>query len=326
MTEVPTSYEVERIGAVPPLGRTYRRVLGRTAQAVIGAGSAGSLPKVALRSGTTTPDAAHLTAYQQLVGAPVDDTLPPGFVHVLGFPLAVALMARTDFPFSPLGMIHVSNRVIQRRPVRLGEPLTLTAWAHDAREHRRGTTVELSVTAEVGGEPVWSGRSTYLSKGAVPAGLEREPLPADADDQRGRREDAIPAQPQALWTVTEADIHTYAQVSGDHNPIHTSWLGARAFGFRQRIAHGMYTAARALHAAGRPGSTIWDVEFGSPVPLPSKVAFAQVSAGASVATKGAVTGQEESVPRDVTPRRKMVVWDPRRGKVHLTAGVTPLDV
>lgn len=322
MTEAPTSYEVESVGAVPPLGRTYRKVLGRTAQAVIGAGPAGHLPEIALRSSPTTTDAAHLTAYQQLLGAPVDDTLPPGFVHVLGFPLAVALMARSDFPFSPLGMIHVANRVVQRRPARLDEALTLTAWAHDAREHRRGTTVELSVTAESDGELVWSGRSTYLSKGPVPSGLERGPA---AEVPHDRREQVVPERAQALWTVTESDIHTYAQLSGDRNPIHTSRLGARAFGFSGRIAHGMYTASRALHAAGRPGSTIWDVEFGSPVPLPSKVAFSQVNSGPAGSESGGETALPDGGRPTATPRRRMVVWDPRRGKVHLTAEATPLD-
>ncbi|MGO1738283.1 MAG: MaoC family dehydratase [Actinomycetaceae bacterium] len=323
MTEAPTSYGVESVGTVPALGETYRRVLGRTAQAAIGTKPAASLPEVALTARPVTADAGHLTAYQHLVGAPVDDALPPGFVHVLGFPLAVALMARADFPFSPLGMIHVGNRVVQRRPVRLDEELELSAWAHDAREHRRGTTVELSVTAEApGGDVVWTGRSTYLTKSTAPEGLERSAPVAGSGE---RREQQIPDRPQALWTVTEADIHTYAQVSGDRNPIHTSRLGARAFGFKGRIAHGMYTAARALHATVRPGSTIWDVEFSSPVPLPSKVAFAQVSEGLEVAAEDGEPRLPDADAQHATPRRRMVVWDPKRRKIHLTGTATQLD-
>ena len=40
----------------------------------------------------------------------------------------------------------------------------------------------------------------------------------------------------------------YAEVSGDHNPIHTSRIGARLFGFPRPIAHGMWTQARCLAA------------------------------------------------------------------------------
>jgi acyl dehydratase len=239
-------------------------------------------------------------------------------VHVLGFPLAMTLMARADFPLAPLGMVHVANRIEQVRPVRLGEEVGLTAWAHGAREHRRGTTVELEVAAEVGGEVVWTGRSTYLSKGAVPPGLTREPAPGE------RTVAEIPAHAQALWSVSPAEIHTYAQVSGDRNPIHTSRLGARAFGFSGRIAHGMYSAARALHSVRLPDAFTWDVQFASPLPVPGKAAFAQVRGGVETFGASAEGVREESRSRNGSTNVAMMVWLPRRRKTHLTATVTPL--
>ena len=62
----------------------------------------------------------------------------------------------------------------------------------------------------------------------------------------------------------------YAGVSGDVNPIHLHPLTARAFGFPRAIAHGMWTAARALAALeGRlPDALTCDVAFGKPVLLP----------------------------------------------------------
>jgi acyl dehydratase len=73
----------------------------------------------------------------------------------------------------------------------------------------------------------------------------------------------------------------YAEVSGDHNPIHTSRLGARLFGFPGPIAHGMWSKARCLAALeGRlPGAYTVDVAFKLPVPLPSTVAFTAAPAG-----------------------------------------------
>ncbi|MGC5615035.1 MaoC family dehydratase [Georgenia sp. Z1491] len=317
----PSSYRIEDVGDVPPLGETYLAVLARSARAVLATRSAAGLPEVALTAGPVRAEPEHLTAYQHLLGAPVDDTVPPGLVHVLAFPLAVSLMARADFPFSPLGAIHVANRIEQLRPVELGEELTLTAWAHDAREHRRGTTVELSVLARtLDGEAVWSGRASYLSKGSVPDGLERGPAPEP------RPTVDLPERPQALWAVSESDIHTYAQVSGDRNPVHTSWLGARAFGFPRRIAHGMYTAARAMHAMGRPGATAWDVDFGSPVIIPARVAFAQVT-DASEPSRSTPDGEQPAGDAPHGPiTSRAVVWDPRRGKVHLTSSVTTWTV
>jgi acyl dehydratase len=73
----------------------------------------------------------------------------------------------------------------------------------------------------------------------------------------------------------------YAEVSGDHNPIHTSRLGARLLGFPTPIAHGMWSKARCLAALeGRlPQRYAVDVAFKLPVPLPSTVAFTATQAG-----------------------------------------------
>ncbi|MFD0787986.1 MaoC family dehydratase, partial [Micromonospora azadirachtae] len=67
----------------------------------------------------------------------------------------------------------------------------------------------------------------------------------------------------------------YARVSGDHNPIHTSRLGARLFGFRRPIAHGMWSKARCLAALENrlPDACTVEVTFKLPVPLPSTVNF-----------------------------------------------------
>jgi 3-hydroxybutyryl-CoA dehydratase len=44
-------------------------------------------------------------------------------------------------------------------------------------------------------------------------------------------------------TVTEADIATFAGVSGDFNPVHVNEEFAKGTMFKGRIAHGMLTAA-----------------------------------------------------------------------------------
>ena len=40
----------------------------------------------------------------------------------------------------------------------------------------------------------------------------------------------------------------YAAISGDYNPIHLGALSAKLFGFKQAIAHGMWSKARCLAA------------------------------------------------------------------------------
>jgi 3-hydroxybutyryl-CoA dehydratase len=46
-----------------------------------------------------------------------------------------------------------------------------------------------------------------------------------------------------MRTVMDKDLHLFAQVSGDTNPIHISDSFAARSKFGQRIAHGMFTAS-----------------------------------------------------------------------------------
>ena len=70
-------------------------------------------------------------------------------------------------------------------------------------------------------------------------------------------------------------------MSGDRNPIHTSRLGARVFGFPRTIAHGMWSKARCLAALAPrlPAAYTVEVAFKRPVPLPSTVTFATAPDG-----------------------------------------------
>jgi acyl dehydratase len=257
------------------------------------------LPAVQLMVHGVHPDADRLTAYQQLVGETVADALPAGFLHVLAFPVATAVMTRPGFPLPLLGMVHLANRVQQRRQVLLGETLDIRVHAAALRAHRKGATVDLVAEVSVDGTVVWRGESSYLAKGVRLAG-------DDAAEAAAVRPSFEPPTPTAAWRLGTDVGRRYATVSGDRNPIHTSTLAAKAFGFPRRIAHGMYTAARALADVGpaaRGEAFVWEVEFARPVLLPSTVAV-------------------RIAPDDETPAgpagHRLTVWSPRTGAVHVT--------
>lgn len=304
MTTAPAGPGVEgqvvELPGTPSLGGLYGRgVLGSaraaaTRQRSVGAGS---LPTARLRVAGVRPDATRLSDYQHLVREQASDVLPAGFVHVLTFPVATALMVRPDFPLPLLGMVHVANRVEQRRGVRLGEDVDVEVHVRDLTAHRAGVTVDVVADVSVDGEPVWHGVSTYLAKGIRLAGAERP----DAAE----RSPFEPPVPTGQWRLGADVGRRYAAVSGDRNPIHTTTLAAKAFGFPRTIAHGMYTAARALAAVGpaRGEAFRWDVEFAKPVLLPSTVAVRVAPDGGGF---------------------RYAAWNGRRGVPHLTGAVTPL--
>src|SRR5699024_167792 len=133
----------QTLSPVPTLGSLYAQALSRTARlAMTRPAGDGRLPQVAYTA-ELRADAAGLSAYQTLLGEAGTDELPAGYVHVLAFPLAMALMVRPDFPLPVLGLVHVENRVVQRRAVRLEDALTVRAGAGPRRPHRRVPQVDL---------------------------------------------------------------------------------------------------------------------------------------------------------------------------------------
>jgi acyl dehydratase len=170
-------------------------------------------------------------------------------------------MVRDDFPLPLLGMVHLANTVTQHRPVMLGESIDVTVHAERLAAHHRGVSVDLVAQASVADEVVWRGVSTYLAKGYR--------LPAGDRVERSERPEWHAPSPTGVWRLPADLGRRYAAVSGDHNPIHTSTPAAKAFGFPRTIAHGMYTAARALAEIGAGDAFTWAAEFFAPVTLPA---------------------------------------------------------
>jgi hypothetical protein len=223
----------------------------------------GALPDTVYTLSGMTADRARLAAYNRVCRFRLTDELPATYPHLLTYPLQIKLMAGGDFPFPLVGSVHVANRITQVRPLRLTEKLDLRVHLENLRDHPRGRQFDMVSEAIVDGEVVWTDVSTYLRRDG-------------GDGRKERSEKAELPEPTAIWRVP-ADIgRRYAEVSGDHNPIHLYPLTAKMFGFPKAIAHGMWTKARCLAAfEGRlPDSYTVDVAFKLPVLLPAKVAFA----------------------------------------------------
>lgn len=223
-----------------------------------------ALPGDVLAREAVAVDRDHLAEYARVCGFRFGDALPPTYPHVLAFPLQVALMAQRSFPLPLPGLVHLRNMITVHRPVDAAERLAVRVHAQALRAHPKGAQVDLVARVDAGGEAVWEGRSTYLARGATaPEGPAEAPEPPGVED----------GPPVATWRVDAGTGRRYARVSGDVNPIHLHPWTAKAFGFPRAIAHGMWTAARAIAALeGRlPAAFTYDVAFGRPLLLPSTV-------------------------------------------------------
>jgi acyl dehydratase len=234
-------------------------------------------------------DPDHLAAYQRVCGFGVSDVLPPTYLHVLAFPLSVALMTEAEFPFPLVGMVHVANAITVVRPVRADEAVTFDVRAADLRDHPAGRQFDLLAEASVDGETVWRGRSTYLRR-------EKRSDRDRTDKPRRTEPDSAEFAGAAARVRVPDDIgRRYAAVSGDRNPIHLHALTARLFGFPSAIAHGMWVKARTVATLqGRlPDAYTVEVAFKLPVRLPSTIAIAsdRTSAGWALQVRHAGSGK-----------------------------------
>jgi acyl dehydratase len=229
------------------------------------AGGGGDMPEL-VREREVATDPARLAEYARVCELTVGDAVPATWPHILAFPLHMSIMADGRFPLAAVGLVHIANRIEQRRPLRAGETLSLTVRTGPLAPHPKGRTFTLTTEAAVDDDVAWVETMTLLRRGRPP----ENGTPPQRDDLRGPAEEARASE---TWELPGDLGRRYAGVSGDRNPIHLSDLTAKAFGFKRAIAHGMWTAARCLAALEAPDAFVFDVRFRAPIFLPATVEF-----------------------------------------------------
>jgi len=272
-------------------------------------GGGDEIPELELELAGVSAEAADVAAYAKVCGFALRDHLPPTYPHVLAFPLQMAVMANGSFPFGAVGLVHLENRIVQRRPLVVGEELTLRVRPTKLLPHPKGKTFTLVTEVRTGNELAWESVSTMLRRGGEgsSAAVPKQGQPRSQPDSFPTVPTATPAS--AEWRLDGGLGRRYAGVSGDRNPIHMHALTAKPLGFPAAIAHGMWTKARCLAALEPrlPDGFAVDVRFRKPVLLPAKVEFA------SADTDDSTSGEEIA----------FTVRDAKRGTPHLDGLVRP---
>ncbi len=235
---------------------------------------------------TTTFDARWVMAF----AAGIPDDRPALYatdgdlvVHPL-FPVAPEWELVTANRSLPNGMtldeakrgVHVGHDMTLRRPVPVGESLTLRASITAVGRRSAGATQETTfVATDAAGELVWETRMSSLF-----LGVDFEGTAAGESASASTRGDsttviaAIASRPSAVRLV---DAHIYSECARIWNPIHTDVVAARAAGLAEPILHGTATLARAVSAvvdmAGVPLAEVRRIacRFGAMVPLGSTI-------------------------------------------------------
>jgi acyl dehydratase len=262
-------------------------------------GGGGEIPDgLELELSGVTAEAKDVAAYAKVCGFALRDQLPPTYPHMLAFPLHMAVMSDGSFPFGAVGLVHVENSIVQKRPIGIEEEMTIRVRPTQLQPHPKGKTFSLETEVLVDGKVVWESVSTMLRRGK-------------GDDSSAKAErtfESLPADTSASaeWRLPGDLGRRYAGVSGDRNPIHMHSLTAKPLGFPGAIAHGMWTKARALAQleSRLPEAFEVEVRFRKPILLPARVEFA-----------GAEEGEEIL----------FAVRDASKGTPHLDGRVQPLE-
>lgn len=295
---------VQEVHSAPNLMSLYAKA---AAGGILPGGSKGGkdLPaRESVRRGIVV-DPAQLAAYNEVCGFRLDNHLPATYPHVLAFGQQIALMTESDFPFPLLGMVHVANRITQRRPITIDEPFTLRVRTENLRDHEKGRQFDVvseltpdRASAADGDGPVWTDVSTYLRRGG------------GSGSSGAKKAELAPPEPTTIWRVPGDIGRRYGEVSGDRNPIHLHPLTARMFGFPSAIAHGMWTKAHALASfeGELPPAFTIDVSFKAPVLLPAKAGFTTWRSGQHADSH----------------EWAFELWNARKPKPHLDGTITAL--
>ncbi len=225
-------------------------------------GPGDSIPRMEATARSLSGD---LEAFRRVCGYARSNPLPLTWPALLAQPLQLAIFQDPAFPLPVTGIVHTRQQIRWRRPLQVDEPLSARCLVEGHRVVRSGGEFDLQTTIFSGEEVVYEATTTILSRAIRGNGEEKQPPP----------EKSFPWSRSTTWKVPADQGRRYAAVSGDYNPIHISWLGARLFGFPRPIVHGWWTLGRAIAELDDdlPPSGRLEVRFVSPIPLPSKVSF-----------------------------------------------------
>lgn len=248
------------LAAIPSMGRMLLRAAVARKKPV----TQPAFEPICIRANGITVDAAKLEKFNGVCGFANDNSVSMPYPHIMAFALHMQLMLDERFPFTPMGAVHVSNRIRQRRPLQQNEILNFEVRLGEYEQVEKGYEVGLVTEVRVGNELVWDDLSVMLIR-KNGSGVKKVKSKASS----GTVFDA-----SLQWELAANKGREYAAASGDYNPIHLYPVTAKLMGFKRQIMHGMWSKSRTiahLLPANHTGAASASVDFKLPIFLPSTV-------------------------------------------------------
>ena len=206
-------------------------------------------------------DHAAVTAVESFRALAVPDVL----VGLTWPAVFAALGERPDVVSGILDLVHLDHSISGRVPDNAAD-LDIAAHVRDVADTEFGRVVTVDVTVADGETVVATLVERFALRGR-PGDAELA-APVVAGGSAAGVQDTPRRRRARKTVVAPTDLRPFADVSGDHNPIHTSMAAARIAGLGGPIVHGMWLSAVAQRAVSEEsGRTLtgWTARFLAPV-------------------------------------------------------------
>lgn len=229
--------------------------------------------------------ASLIQAHTAVTGAALGTDVPAGTPDALVGPCWPAIYTALGSGLLPSGFpviegllnaVHLDHVIDLRVPLHEladGRAIDVTSRCSSIAESASGriVTVELELTS--GGEVVATQMHRFAIRGRATVSTPPQPAPAFGGGTDAELVEATPRSFVDRATVTAPhDMTPFALVSGDYNPIHTSFNASGLVGLKAPLVHGMWLSATAQHLAGRHGAvTGWTYSMYGMVQLDDEV-------------------------------------------------------
>ncbi|SDS39876.1 type I polyketide synthase [Corynebacterium timonense] len=229
--------------------------------------------------------ASLLRAHTAVTGAALGTDVPAGTADALVGPCWPAIYTALGSGLLPdgfpvieglLNAVHLDHVIDLRVPLAEladGRTITVTSRCSAIDESASGRIVTVELELRDGERLVATQMHRFAIRGRATVATPPSAAPAFGGGPEADKVEPTPRSFVDRATVTAPhDMTPFALVSGDYNPIHTSYHASGLVGLTAPLVHGMWLSATAQHLAGRHGAvTGWTYSMYGMVQLDDEV-------------------------------------------------------